>query len=272
MQSPFSDLVLYVTQDIDWALTAQLCLLLGGGFLALALLFRMIKGKMSELNHALSSAVSILILYSAAAVTRTYGPADLFALLPPLPFCSIREDVLVLFSFPDHEFPVICYQLLSMVILSFLVNLLDSILPRGEKVLSWYFFRILSAVLALAAYLLTDRFFAAFLPGVLLENAPVILLCILVYLLLLGVLKLILGVALTLANPILGAIYAFFFSGKLGKQPGKAVLTTAILTALTLLLCHFGFGMIPISASVLPSYIPLAALLLILWYLIGHIL
>ena len=82
MQSPFSDLVLYLTQSIDWASTAQLCLLLGGGFLALALLFRMIKGKLSDLNQALSAAVSILILYSAAAVIRT---AQSFFLIPLLP-------------------------------------------------------------------------------------------------------------------------------------------------------------------------------------------
>ena len=75
---------------------------------------------------------------------------------------------------------------------------------------------------------------------------------------------------LTIANPILGAIYAFFFSNKIGKQLTKAVLTTVILTVLVLLLCHFGFGIIPVGQAVLISYIPLLGLLLILWYLIGH--
>ena len=74
----------------------------------------------------------------------------------------------------------------------------------------------------------------------------------------------------TIANPILGAIYAFFFSNKIGKQLTKAVLTTVILTVLVLLLCHFGFGIIPVGQAVLISYIPLLGLLLILWYLIGH--
>ena len=270
MESLLSDLLALLPEGIDWTAMGTVCLAIGGGFLLLAVLFRIIKGKLSDLNHALSSGISILILFALAVVIHAYAPGEFSAYLSPLPFTAFRDNCLVLFSFFGHELTVICHQILSMIILAFLVNLLDSQLPTGKKLLSWYFFRFLAAVLALAAYVTVDRLCNTFLPGVLLANAPTILFWVLVFLLFLGVLKLILGVVLTIANPILGAIYAFFFSNKIGKQLTKAVLTTVILTVLVLLLCHFGFGIIPVGQAVLISYIPLLGLLLILWYLIGH--
>ena len=102
--------------------------------------------------------------------------------------------------------------------------------------------------------------------------APTILLFLLVFLILVGFLNAILGLILTATNPIFGAIYAFFFSNLVGKQLTKAVFTSAIICVIIVLLGYFDYTFINISLSALSAYIPMAAVLLILWYLTGHLL
>ena len=108
--------------------------------------------------------------------------------------------------------------------------------------------------------------------GVMVTYAPMILLGTLVIMVLLGLLKAILGLILTLSNPLLGGLYTFFFSNKLGKQLSKALLTTVILTVLVFCLNYLGYSVISITETALISYIPLIVALLFLWYLIGFVL
>ena len=84
--------------------------------------------------------------------------------------------------------------------------------------------------------------------------------------------NLVLSVVLTVVNPIFGALYTFFFSNIVGKQVSKAVFSTAIVCAVFYLLDLFGYTVVCISAAALITYIPLALLLLGLWYLIGCVL
>ena len=67
-------------------------------------------------------------------------------------------------------------------------------------------------------------------------------------------------------------LYTFFFSSVIGKQLSKAVFTTAIISAVVLLLGEFGYTVICVSSAALAGYIPLAVVLLLLWFLIGHLL
>ena len=90
--------------------------------------------------------------------------------------------------------------------------------------------------------------------------------------LLLGVLKIVLGLVLATVNPIIAGLYAFFFSHRIGKMLSRAVLTTVILSALVLVLEHVGLTAISISSAVLAAYIPLLILLLVLWYILSHLL
>ena len=167
---------------------------------------------------------------------------------------------------------MICYQLLSCVILAFFVNLLDSLIPQGKKIISWYFLRLLSLAGALVGYAAVDWIFNTLIPGAVLAYAPMILLGVLVFLLLLGLMKLILGVALTMANPVIGAIYTFFFSNSIGKQISKSVLTTIILAAVVLLLGQYGYFVFSIAEETMSAYIPVPVVMLVIWYLVGHIL
>ena len=99
-----------------------------------------------------------------------------------------------------------------------------------------------------------------------------ILLGILVLMLLLGALKLLVGIALTAVNPIIAAFYTFFFASMVGKQISKAVVTTGILCAIVAVLNHFGFVVISLSLLALPVLLPVIIVLAGIWYLINRVL
>ncbi len=240
------------------------------GFLLLSSLFRFVFKK-SQLNRAVSSAVEILGLYVINIVIYALGLRwELF--LSPLPFISIEGDLLTVFPILSADFTLICGQILRILMIAFVVNILNDVIPQGKHVLSWYFFRLLTVVLAVGANYLVDWLFVAILPAGILEIAPTILLVVLVALILLGSLKLIAGAALAFMNPIIGALYTFFFSNFIGKELARAIVTTALLTALVAALNILEIVVIPIAAAALTAYIPLLAVVLVLWYIIGHIL
>ena len=55
----------------------------------------------------------------------------------------------------------------------------------------------------------------------------------------------------------------------IGKQLSKAVFTSGIICGVVFLLGYFGCTVICVSAAALSAYIPLAIVLLLLWFLIG---
>lgn len=267
-----SELTKYLPMEISLPETLKFTLIFAVGSLLLALIARAAFGTRSSLNHAVSSSMGILFVYALTVIIYTFNPVDLDRFLSPLPFVRFSGEYMSLFSFADASLPEICTQVVSMVILAFLVNLLDTFIPKGKKIIGWYLYRFLTVILAMGAHYLVTHLFARFLPGVLVTYAPMILLGILLGLLLLGVLKFLLGLALTVVNPILGGIYTFFFSHLIGKQLTKAVLSTALLCAVFYLLERFGYSIICIAAGALVAYVPLILALLVLWYLIGHVL
>ena len=127
-------------------------------------------------------------------------------------------------------------------------------------------------LLAMVLHYLVKWAFNAFLPGVLVTYAPIILIGILLVMFLLGVLNVLLSLLLIAVNPILGGIYAFFFSNILGKQLTKSMLTTVLICVFFGILSYLGIGVISISAAALVAYLPLLIVLLVLWYLVGQLL
>lgn len=237
-----------------------------------SLLGRVIFGKRSNLNHSLSSAMGIFFILAVSTLIYVFDPRSLAQYLSPLPYVAFSGDYLVLFSFTGNGFASICDEVLSMIILAFLVNLLDTFIPKGKNVLTWYLFRFLTVLLAMGLHYAVTWASNTYLPGVLVTYAPVILLVLLVLAVLMGLLNVVLSLALTVVNPIFGALYAFFFSTLVGKQLTKAICTTFVLTAVVVALDYFGCTMLCIAGSALAAYIPLLIVLLILWYLIGHLL
>jgi len=255
--------------EIDVFLKAALFLI--AGIVVLGVLGRLIFGKGSVLNRSISSAISILFIYAITIVIHSLG-ADLEFLLSPLPFIQINGDFLRFMIYDTNAYPQICNQLLTMIILAFVANLADSWLPKGKNIFSWFFFRCLSVIIAMVLHLIANAILTAFLPEGLLTWAPVVLLGLLLLLLFVGSLKWLIGVVLSLTvNPLIGALYTFFFANVVGKQISKAVLTTAILVGIVALLHYLGIAAIYIASSALAVYIPFLAILLLLWYLAGRI-
>ena len=261
-----------IPAEVDFLSTMQFLLLFAAGSLILSLLGRAVLGKRSSLNHSVSSAMGILCIYVVTIVVYTCKPWNLAEFLSPLPFVTFLDNHIMLLPFTKAEIPILCHEILSLVILAFLVNLLDTFIPQGESILGWYALRFLTVVLSMALHLVVNWAFNTYLPDVLVTYAPVILLGLLLGMLLLGVLNVILGLVLTVVNPFIGAVYTFFFSNIVGKQLTKAVFSTALICAVIFLLEYFGYTVICITTGALVSYIPFIAVLAILWYLIGHVL
>ena len=262
----------YMPAEIDLVTAAQFMLYFAVASLILGVLSRVVLGKRSSLNHSLSSAMGILLIYALTIVVYTFKPWNLEALLSPLPFVTFAGDYLIVFPIADAQFPALCTEILSLVILAFLVNLLDTFMPKGEHVISWYLLRLLSVILSMVLHVIVRWAFNTYLPDVLVSYAPTILLVLLAFMMLSGILNLILGLVISVANPFLGAMYTFFFSNIVGKQLSKAVFTSTILCAVVYLLGYVGYTVICITAAALLAYIPLVIVLLILWYLIGRLL
>lgn len=262
----------YMPTQIDWIGAAEFMLYFTAASLILGVLGRLVLGKRSSLNHSLSSAMAILLIYAVTIVVYTFKPWNLEALLSPLPFVTFAGDYLIVLPVCDALFPALCSELLSLLILAFLVNLLDTFMPQGEGILSWYALRFLTVLLSMGLHFGARWAFETYLPEILVTYAPMILLGVLVFMVFSGLISLVLGAILTLNSPFLGAMYTFFFSNVVGKQVSKAFFTTVIVGLVFFLLDFFGYTILTITAAALLTYLPIAALLLVLWYLIGHVL
>lgn len=252
--------------DFDILSFLKIMLIASGVCALLGILLRLICGKRSNINHSVSAAIGILMLYIASVALISAGsPYD--TLISPLPFISFIGTYMSIFCLKGASMTAICNEVVQMMMLAFLVNLLDCIIPKGKKFISWLLFRCLSIILAMMGQWLISWVFAAFLPDFLLTYAPVVLLILIALLLAVSVFKLVIGVLLgATLGPIVGAIYTFFFSNIVGKQIVKATLTTMILTGLVAVLNHFGYALILLTSSALIAFIPAIVLLVLVWY------
>ena len=234
----------------------------------LSLLGKLLFGKRSVLNNAVSSAIGILFIYAITVVLTSAG-AQFSSWIAPLPFVTISGDALLLFSFTGAHYTTVCSEILSMIILSFLVNLADGWLPKGKHLFSWIFFRCLTVVIGYMMHLVVIWLFATYLPEGIVTYAPTILLGLLALMLATGCLKILVGALLSTVNPIIGGLYTFFFATVIGKQITKAVLTTIILVAIVVGLHYVGIGAISIASAALIAYVPFLILLVVLWYIVS---
>lgn len=262
----------YIPAELDLITAAKFMLFFATASLIMGVLGRICLGKRSSLNHSLSSVMGILFIYAVTVVVFTLKPWNLDQLLSPLPFVNLFDRNMVILPIQDSTFPALCSEILSLIILAFLVNLLDTFIPQGNNVISWYLLRFISVILSMLLHFGVSWAFEAYLPNVLVTYAPMILLILLVFMLFSGLLNLILGLFIATVNPFIGAMYTFFFSNVVGKQLTKAVFSSVIICGIIFLLGEFGYTVIAISVSALTTYIPVAVILLLLWYLIGHVL
>lgn len=260
--------------SFDWESFLRIAAIFIIGTLALGFIGRGIFGKRSNLNLAVSSAVGILFIYIITIVVMTFG-GELERLKPflsPLPFVDIGGDQLQIFNLAEASHPDLCANILSMIILAFLVNLLDALLPRGESILTWFVSRCMTVVLSMIAHFALTSLLGSFLPEVIMINAPMILLWLLIIMLSVGALRLFVGAALATVNPIIGILYTFFFASIVGKQLSKAVLTTGLLTALVWTVNQLGITVLTLNTAAMSAYLPFLGILALIWYVLNCLL
>ena len=262
----------YLPAELDFMAVAQFLLFFAAASLVLGVISRVVLGKRSSLNHSLSSVMAALFVYTITVIIYTFKPWNLDILLSPLPFASFSDHYLIIHPITDLQFTSLCTELVSLLILTFLINLVDTFLPAGENILSWLLMRLITVLGSFGLHLLSSWAFRTYLPEALVDYAPMVLLILLVLMLLSGFLTLVLSLVISVTSPFLGAMYSFFFSNIVGRNLAKALVSTALITALFALLEQLELTTIFIAASGLTAYIPLLAIVLVLWYIIGHIL
>ena len=261
-----------VPVDLDLLHIGKFLLLFAAGSLILSILGRFILGRRSSLNHSLSSVMAILFVYAVTIMVYTFKPWNLESLLSPLPFVTFFNDYMVVMPVVGIYPTVLARELLSLIILAFLVNLLDTFIPQGKSSLGWFCLRLVTIGLAMGLHLLVHWAFNTYAPTLIVEYAPLILVILLVSLLMMGFLNAVVGLMIAVTNPFVGAVYTFFFSNIVGKQITKAVFSAGILCVILFFMDQAGLSFIHISTAALTAYVPVALVSVVLWYLIGHVL
>ena len=260
----------FASMGVDFSNMAILLGILVLATLLLGTISRFIFGKRSTLSAAVSSAIGILFIYALTVVLHSAG-VGYEKYVTPLPFTDLFQDTMIVHA-PSGHYAIVCSELLSMVILSFLVNLADRWIPKGKNMFSWILLRCLTVTIGYAMHWIVVYLFATYLPEGIVTYAPTVLLVLLVIFLLTGVMKLLVGVLLSATvSPIIGAIYTFFFANAIGKLVTRAMLTTAIMYGLVYLLNNMGIMAIVIGSAALVAYIPFLLILAALWYLVNKI-
>lgn len=240
------------------------------GFLLISSMFRFLFGKKNQLGKAITSAMEILCLYVICIVIYSFGLHwDIF--LNPLPFISIEDGALKIFSIFNADFMEICTQFTKLLMIAFLVNLMNTIIPEGKKLLVWLLLRAATVVLAIGANYVLDVVLFMWLPQGIGQIAPLILLAALILLILLGSLKLVVGVTLFVANPIIGALYTFFFANLIGRSLARSIISAGLITALFYLMNSMGILSLVLSAASLVALIPALLIIILLWYVVDRI-
>ena len=241
------------------------------GVLLLSSLNRFLFGKENQINLAITAAMEILCLYVLNIIICAFG-LDYQLFLSPLPFVTIAEDYLFLFPILSTELTPLCEQLLKLLIIAFLVNLIGGLIPQGQHLLTWTLLRLITVSASVAALYGADLLLTAYLPQGFADLAPTILVLSLAALIALGSLKLFIGAALLFLDPIIAALYTFFFSNVIGRALARAMVSTLLISGLLALLSWLKITVLPIAAAGLTGYIPLLIVVVLLWYFVGRVL
>ncbi len=241
------------------------------GFMLFSSMFRFLFGKRGQLGKAITSAMEILCLY-LISITLYCFDLHCESLTCPLPFLSIENDSLQIFPILQMSLPSICTQFLKLLMIAFAVNVMNSLIPEGKQPLVWLLLRTSSVILAIGLNYILDFLLSAWLPNGFGNSAPVVLIGILLLLIALGSMKLVIGATLFVANPLIGALYTFFFSNFIGRALARGIISASLITGLVFLLNYLKIFTITVSATILIALVPVYLLVIGLWYLIDRIL
>lgn len=238
--------------------------------LGIGFVIRLFFGRHCTVNRSISGFLNLLFIYAATTVVLVLKPWNLSQYLVPLPFALFHGDILIISYSACSTTSLLCSQLLSLIILAFLVHLANFIVPSGRSFFAWLFLRVVCVVLAVALDLAVNWALNAFLPEVIAESAPVALVGVLAAALLISLFNPLLCILATVANPVIGLLYTFFFSNTIGKNLTRAVISAALLCALFYGMDYYGFSVIDIRPEALLKYAPFALALMGVWYVYDY--
>lgn len=238
--------------------------------LGMSLIGRLFFGRSSALTRSVAASISILLIYVVTVIVYILRPWSLEKLLSPLPYVSFCAQALVIHPFEGIGFSSFAGQFLAMIELSFLVIISSGLISSNSNTIRWFISHFLSIVLAMLLHLVANWAIKTYLPTLFTQFSGTVLFILLMIALLGGIMKLILSVFLSTIHPLLGFLYAFFFSNRIGKCISMSILSAFIVTVVFSIIEYLGFAVIFISPRDLISYVPLGIGLIILWYLIGH--
>lgn len=257
--------------QIDWVTAVKLACILAAAIFAVGAILRAIFGRGSSLTRSISATLNILLIYLSAIILFYFFPA-LQTFLSRLPFITMTPEHFFIWGLSDLPELIFYPSLLQMALLALFVNALESFLPRGRNIISWYLYRTVTGLSAFGLYLGVCNLVDLFAPEIFGSWAKTILLCFWGAIFLIAVLKLLFSAFLTVINPLLGACYTFFFSNLFGKQFSKAILTTVFMVLIICYLNQAGFTQIVFSDFSLAAYGPTSLIMLIALYLFGKLL
>ena len=243
---------------------------------------RFILGKNTAFNHAISSAIGIMMVYALIATVASIFPGRLFENELLLPFATFERETMNLLTYHGEwaSVPKICIHVLWMFLLAYMVNVLDDRLPPGTTLLGWFLFRTVGIILGTLAFWgsrwlilkVYNGYMDGWIPETLLEYIPVVFVGALVIMILMGLMKLLLIATLFRVNLLFGGLYSFFFDHKDGKPITRAVFTTQILLIVLWFFEKLGYGYIPLQNSSLDGLIPFVIWMAITWFIVGKFL
>lgn len=240
------------------------------GLLLVSSMVRFLFGKKHQLGKAITSAMEILCLYMICIVIYSFGIHwDIF--LNPLPFISLQNGTLEILPILSTDFSDICPQIAKLLMIAFLVNLMNAMIPEGKKLHVWLLLRATTVVWVVGVNYVLDVALFMWLPDGIGQIAPLILLVVPILLILLGSLKMVVGATLFVANPVFGALYTFFFSNLIGRSLARSVISAGLLFALFYLLNSFGILTLTLSAASLIALFPVLLIIILLWYVVDRI-
>ena len=231
-------------------------------------IFRLSLGPGSMINNAIASAVAILTIYVIAVLLYSFG-SKLHVLFEPLPFVSVSEDYLTIFPIFEASLQELCKEVVNLTILAYVMNLMETWLPKGDKIGSWFSFRFFALVIAVCVHYSVSLLLKHVVSESVLVVVPIYLMGIIALAFLLGVLKMIIGGESFFVKSFLGSFHSFFFAKDMGKQLMRAMTTTILMTILVCILNYLSFTTVAIAAVTFFTYFPIILLGLILWYVIA---
>ena len=234
--------------------------------LGLGFVLRLFFGAHCLVNRSISGFLHVLFVYAVTVIVYTLRPWNLTQYLSPLPFAIFRDDILIVTSSACSTMSLLCSQLLSLIILCFIIHLINFVLPNGHSFIGWLLFRVITVALAIVLNLAANWALNTFLPDVIATSAPVILMAVLAVAILVSLFNPLLCILFTVANPVIGLLYTFFFSNTIGKNLTRAVMSAALICALFYLMQYAGFSVIDITPHALMIYSPFAAAMVGVWF------